>query len=84
MGWSDELTRHCGPPPPWATVLKQGAETPQEFLAQLHCVVPGIGCCDENWSRVGLEAMATGVPLVVEAKGGWQEMVSPVNVVRTP
>ena len=29
----------------------------------------------ENWPRVGLEAMAAGVPLVVDAKGGWLEML---------
>ena len=29
----------------------------------------------ENWPRVGLEAMAAGVPLVVENQGGWTEMI---------
>ena len=29
----------------------------------------------ENWPRVGLEAMAAGVPLVVENRGGWPEMI---------
>ena len=27
----------------------------------------------ENWPRVGLEAMAAGVPLVVDANGGWRK-----------
>jgi glycosyltransferase involved in cell wall biosynthesis len=29
----------------------------------------------ENWPRVGLEAMARGVPVVAENRGGWREMV---------
>jgi glycosyltransferase involved in cell wall biosynthesis len=29
----------------------------------------------ENWPRVGLEAMAAGVPVVVDNRGGWPEMI---------
>jgi hypothetical protein len=76
MGWNAGIEDKCGPPPEWAEVLPDCAETVQEFLASLHCLVPGIGCCTENWPRVGLEAMAAGVPLVVEAKGGWPEMTA--------
>lgn len=76
MGWCAGIEEKCGPPPEWAEVLPDCAETSQEFLASLHCLVPGIGCCKENWPRVGLEAMAAGVPLVVEARGGWPEMTS--------
>lgn len=74
MGWSAEIEVRCGTPPAWAEVLPQNAETSQEFLAKIHCLVPGIACCAENWPRVGLEAMAAGVPIVVERKGGWREM----------
>jgi glycosyltransferase involved in cell wall biosynthesis len=74
MGWCAGIEEKCGPPPEWAEVLPDCAETAQEFLASLHCLVPGIGCTPENWPRVGLEAMSAGVPLVVERKGGWVEM----------
>jgi len=76
MGWSEEIEQLCGKPPEWAEVFPQEAMSSQDFLASIHCLVPGIGCCEENWPRVGLEAMAAGVPLVVEAKGGWPEMAS--------
>ncbi len=76
MGWNEGIEDRCGTPPEWAECLPDGAETSQEFLASLHCMVPGIGCTAENWPRVGLEAMASGVPLVVEQKGGWPEMLS--------
>jgi hypothetical protein len=75
MGWSNEIQVKCGPPPRWAEVLPEGAETAQEFLGKLHCLVPGIGGTPENWPRVGLEAMAAGVPIVAENKGGWVEML---------
>lgn len=74
MGWNEGIEQKCGKPPEWAECLPDCAETSQEFLQSLHCLVPGIGCCKENWPRVGLEAMSSGVPIVVEAKGGWPEM----------
>jgi glycosyltransferase involved in cell wall biosynthesis len=74
MGWNAGIEEKCGPPPEWAETLPDCSESVQDFLGSLHCLVPGIGCCRENWPRVGLEAMAAGVPLVVEAKGGWPEM----------
>jgi glycosyltransferase involved in cell wall biosynthesis len=77
MGWCSGIEDRCGTPPDWAECLPDGAETSQDFLASLHCMVPGIGCTAENWPRVGLEAMATGVPMVVEEKGGWPEMALP-------
>jgi len=75
MGWSDEVEDKCGPPPIWAEVFAERAKGTHEFLSSLHAFVPGFGACAENWPRVGLEAMAIGVPLVVEDQGGWREMV---------
>lgn len=76
MGWSAEVERQCGKPPVWAEVLEENAETPQAFLSSLHALAPGVGCARENWPRVGLEAMSVGVPLVVEMRGGWRQMVA--------
>ncbi len=45
------------------------------FLQSLHVLVQSNAAAVENWPRVGLEAMAAGVPLVVDAKGGWLEML---------
>jgi glycosyltransferase involved in cell wall biosynthesis len=33
------------------------------------------GGAAENWPRVGLEAMAAGVPIVAQNAWGWQEML---------
>ncbi|MGA2035937.1 MAG: glycosyltransferase family 4 protein [Thermoguttaceae bacterium] len=75
LGWSREVESRLGPPPPWATCLAPGAQPVEQFLKSLHVMVQVNGDAVENWPRVGLEAMAAGVPLVVESKGGWTEMV---------
>jgi len=75
LGFSDEVQARLGTPPPWATCLPEGSQSPRAFLATLHAMVHPGGQAVENWPRVGLEAMAAGVPLVVEARGGWKEMI---------
>lgn len=75
LGWSREVESALGPPPEWADVLPPGAEPAGQFLATLHCLLPASGSAVENWPRAGLEAMATGVPIVTERRGGWTEMI---------
>ncbi len=75
MGWGSDVGAKLGPPPDWAECLPAGAESAQQFLASLHCLMPINGGARENWPRVGLEAMSAGVPLVVENRWGWREMV---------
>lgn len=75
MGWDPAVQARVGRPPHWAKCLLAGTESAQEFLARLHCLVQAGGGAVENWPRVGLEAMAAGVPLIVENIGGWREMV---------
>lgn len=75
MGWSPQIAAYCGRPPAWATCLPQGSEASTAFMGRLHALVPGVKCTAENWPRVGLEAMAAGVPIVAEDRGGWPEMI---------
>jgi hypothetical protein len=75
MAWDRRVQQKLGPPPEWAECLPAGAETSQEFLAKLHCMVQVNGGAGENWPRSGLEAMATGVPIVVQNQWGWREMI---------
>lgn len=75
MAWDARVERKLGRPPAWAECLPAGAETPQAFLASLHCMVQVNGGAGENWPRSGLEAMSTGVPIVVQNQWGWREMV---------
>jgi hypothetical protein len=75
MGFDRQVERVTGPPPTWIETLPPGAEPPERFLASLDCLVQPGGTAIENWPRVGLEAMHLGVPLVVDAAGGWHEML---------
>jgi hypothetical protein len=75
LGWSPEVEAALGRPPAWAEVLAPGVETAQHFLASLHALVPASGTAVENWPRAGLEAMAAGVPVVADRRGGWTEMI---------
>ena len=74
LGFSSAVAARTGPPPRWAECLPQGGEAVDGFLATLHAQVFA-GATAENWPRVGLESMAVGVPLVVDNRGGWGEMV---------
>jgi hypothetical protein len=75
LGWSDEVSKKLGPPPEWAECLPPGAEPAGQFLRSLHCLVQINGGAHENWPRSGLEAMAAGVPIVVQNQWGWREMI---------
>jgi glycosyltransferase involved in cell wall biosynthesis len=75
LGWNPLVAAKIGAPPPGVQCLSPGTETVPDFLRSLHALVQANGQAVENWPRVGLEAMAAGVPLVVENRGGWREMI---------
>lgn len=75
MGVDDSVVQHIGQPPSWAEALPPCAEPTEKFIRSLDAMVIPEGEAVENWPRVGLEAMALGVPLVVMDRGGWPEMI---------
>jgi len=75
MGWNEQIAQQIGKPPSYAECLPLEAEPVDQFFASLHCYCQLNGKAQENWPRAGLEAMAAGVPIVVEARGGWPEMI---------
>jgi len=75
MGWCPKVEQKLGPPPDWAQCLPAGGESPQEFFSELHCMVQVNGGAEENWPRSGLEAMASGVPVVAQNQWGWRDMI---------
>ncbi len=77
MAWDDTLTFRLGKPPDWATALEQDAITSREFMGRCHALYCAGQTDTENWPRVGLEAMASGVPIVADNRGGWLEMLDP-------
>jgi glycosyltransferase involved in cell wall biosynthesis len=74
MGWDANVARKCGPPPAWCEAMPKCEEPIAEFLGTLDVLVQ-LGDVDENWPRVGLEAIAAGVPIVADRRGGWREMI---------
>jgi glycosyltransferase involved in cell wall biosynthesis len=75
MAWDDQLDQHCGRPPSWAECLPKQSISAQQFMAHCHCLLHVNGTDRENWPRVGLEAMAAGVPVIAQNKWGWREMI---------
>ncbi len=74
MGWSGTIEAHCGKPPEWATVLGKRSEPAREFYGKLHAIIHPGGEAAENWPRFVLEAMAAGVPVITDNRGGTREM----------
>jgi len=75
LGVDDRLQGKLGASPIFADCLKPAAIPVQQFLANLHCLLPINGGARENWPRAGLEAMAAGVPIVAQNEWGWREMI---------
>jgi glycosyltransferase involved in cell wall biosynthesis len=75
MAWDERLQAVVGAAPGWVEKVSAGGETSRDFLASLHCLLQISGLATENWSRVGLEAMASGTAIVTDRRGGWPEMI---------
>lgn len=77
MAWNKDVEVRLGKPPHWARCLPPDAITSQAFLGQCHALLCLNGGDLENNPRVGMEAMASGVPVVADCRGGWPDMIEP-------
>jgi len=75
LGYGRQAQMQCGKTPDWATTHFPGTVPAETVHRQLHAYVTCNGHIDENWPRVGLEAMSYGVPIVAENDFGWKEML---------
>ncbi len=75
MGWGQWMRRYTRKPPPGMDLIEEEGEPADEFIRSLHCMVHPTGDATENWPRVVLEAMASGVPVVTDNRGGVAEMI---------
>ena len=77
LGWDAAVEAKCGPPPACAEVYAENQVHPDAFLRACDVLLQQTDPegPPENWPRVGLEAMAAGVPVVADRRGGWPELI---------
>ena len=75
LGFDQRSEAKTGSPPDWVdTFHDQRSLSQQEFYQRCHIVLQPTDTT-ENWPRVGFEAMASGSVLIVDKRGGWEQMV---------
>jgi len=74
LGYDKRSQEKIGTPPDWIRTYPGNGISQQEFYAHCQCVIQK---CDtyENYPRMGMEAMSSGSVLIVDDRGGWQEMI---------
>lgn len=75
LGLDNQTLEKMKTPPDWISCLRPMAISAELFYSLLHCLLPINGGARENWPRAGLEAFATGVPVVTQNEWGWREMI---------
>lgn len=75
LGFDARSEAKTGKPPDWVeTFHDQKSLSQQEFYRRCHIVLQPTDTT-ENWPRVGFEAMASGSVLIVDKRGGWEQMI---------
>ncbi|WP_302368849.1 glycosyltransferase [Akkermansia sp.] len=75
LGFDARSEGKTGKPPDWVeTFHDQKSLTQQEFYRRCHIVLQPTDTT-ENWPRIGFEAMASGSVLIVDKRGGWEQMI---------
>ena len=76
LGVNDSIAQKLGRFPDWVRGYREGRFTQTEFYRYVdHIINPADPNHTENLPRIAFEAMSSGVVLVVDDKGGWQELV---------
>lgn len=75
LGWGANSLAKIGKPQDWIkTYPDQNSFAVHDFYERMDMIVQSTDTF-ENLPRIGFEAMAAGVPLVVDNRGGWQYMI---------
>lgn len=75
LGFGEASRSKIGDPPSWVEAFKDQTElTQKDFYRQIDVIVQPMDTT-ENWPRIGMEAMASGVVLIVDNRGGWPQMI---------
>ncbi len=75
LGWGENSLKKIGKPHHWIKTYRNHTELPvKKFYKTIDFIVQPTET-NENWPRIGFEAMFTGNPLVVDNRGGWKHMI---------
>lgn len=74
MGWTSRTKHKLGSPPPNAKVFRPDSMSTNRFLRSLHCLF-AVEATSPTCPRVGLEAMASGVPIIAPNLAGWRGLI---------
>lgn len=75
LGFDARSEAKIGTPYPWITTYQnQNQFSVKDFYNSVDFIVQPTDTT-ENWPRIGLEAMYSGKPLVVNRLGGWETMI---------
>jgi hypothetical protein len=75
LGFDHRSEEKIGKPYDWIRCARDHHEVSQQEFYR-HCeIILQPSDTTENWPRIGFEAMASGSVLIVDNRGGWQQMV---------
>jgi len=75
LGFDARSEAKIGRPPSWVTTACDSSIISQRDFYR-HCqIILQPSDTTENWPRIGFEAMASGSVLIVDDRGGWQQMI---------
>lgn len=75
LGFDHRSEEKIGKPYDWILCARDHHEVSQQEFYR-HCeIILQPSDTTENWPRIGFEAMASGSVLIVDNRGGWQQMV---------
>ncbi|MEM7394387.1 MAG: glycosyltransferase, partial [Verrucomicrobiota bacterium] len=75
LGFDSRSESKIGRPYDWIrTALDHNHVSQQEFYRHCEIVLQPMDTT-ENWPRIGFESMSSGSVLIVDNRGGWQQMV---------
>jgi hypothetical protein len=76
LGYNQRCRAKIGLPPSWIRIARNHLDCSSEEFYR-HCeIVLQPSDTNENWPRIGLEAMSSGSVLIVDNRGGWQRQVN--------
>jgi hypothetical protein len=75
LGFDLRSESKIGKPYDWIRTARDQSEISQQDFYK-HCeIILQPSDTTENWPRIGFEAMASGSVLIVDNRGGWQQMI---------